>query len=205
MKRKLYIMIAFCLILGCLTACSKDEKSKNIIERKNLTQDQEDIVSLLTNNNQEILLFDFQTDESFHKMKFWVEIYKNGELIDQPSEITSPSGITLNSEESAEQKGELAVLINHNDGISFAFIIKIDGAQYAHNSDTINFDGSELGRGYGPITAPITLESGKEVVLYTSIYSDGSMASYSDQQIYIEKPELLDDYPYAFIIKCKFE
>ena len=202
MKRKLYIMIVLCLILGCLTACAKEEKSQNVIEAKNLTQEQEDIISLLTNKDQEILSFDFQTDESFRKMEFWVEIYENGELVNQPEQ---PAGITLNSEELGQQNGELAVMINHNDGISFSFITRIGGAKYTHNGDIVNFDSNGLGRGYGPITAPIILESGKEIVLYTSIYSDGNMASYSDQQIYIEQPELLNDYPYAFLIKCKFE
>lgn len=201
MKRNLYIIIVLCLVLGCLSGCSNKPtvNTQNIIESKNLTQDQEDIVSLLSSDNQEILLFDFQADDTFHKMEFWVELYENGELIDRPS------GSISHSNELSPLNGQFAVLINHNDGIGFTFTTKTDNSKITHSSEIINIDSSGLGRGYGPITDPITLEPEKEIVLYTSVYSAGSMATYSDQQIYIEEPELLDGYPYAFMIKCKFE
>ncbi len=190
-----------CLILGCLSACSNKptENTQNVIESKSLTQDQKDIVYLLSNDNQEILMFDFQMEETFHKMEFWVEVYENGELIDQPS------GETLFSDELTPLNGQFAVLINHDEGIGFSFTIKTDNTKITHSSDVINIDSSGLGRGYGPISDSVTIEPEKEIVLYTSIYSSGSMATYSDQQIYIEEPELLDGYPYAFMIKCKFE
>ena len=62
-----------------------------------------------------------------------------------------------------------------------------------------------LARGYDPIDSPVEIIPGKEIVLYTSIYSDGDISSYSDKQRYVDELELIQDYPVVHIIKCKFE
>jgi hypothetical protein len=64
----------------------------------------------------------------------------------------------------------------------------------------------------GGLTFYITLKDGtrhefanKEIVLYTALYSDGGIRAMGDLQAYIEQPELLAEYPFAHLIKCRFE
>jgi len=56
------------------------------------------------------------------------------------------------------------------------------------------------------IDAPVTIEDGKEIVLFTSIYAyaNSSTNFYDDMQIYAEKPEVISEYNYMQIVKCRF-
>lgn len=198
MKKIVCVMCITCLILVALTSCSNEPDMKNVVAPKTLSQDQKDIVDLLSTDKQEIILFVFQTEDTYKSMAFWVEIYENGELIDRLS------GVNLDDNEAMPLDGQCAVLINHNEGMTFSFTLSTNGVEYSTISEPVNIDRT-LARGYGSIDAPVEIVPGKEIILYTSIYSADGIKSYIDQQIYIEQPELLSSYPYVQIIKCKFE
>jgi len=193
------MFFALCIIAICFASCTNEPiTSKNEIAPKEMTQDQEDIVNLLSSNEQEILLFDYKTEEAYKSMEFWVEIYENGVLIDRPS------GVNLFSDEAKAFDGQLAILITQNSGFQWTFTTSENGGRVSHTSEPINSDYDTIGRAYGPIDEPVTIEDGKEIVLYTSIFSSGGISTYSDQQMYIEQPELIENYPYVHIIKCRF-
>ena len=130
-------------------------------------------------------------------MEFWVEIYENGLLVDRPS------GINSLSDEARAFDGQLAILITQNSGFQWTFTASENG-KVSHTSEPIVADYDTFGRAYGPIDEPVTIEDGKEIVLYTSIFSSGGISAYDDKQIYIEQPELIEEYPYVQIIKCRF-
>lgn len=131
-------------------------------------------------------------------MEFWVEVYEYGELIDRLL------GISFYSDEAKSINGQLAILINHNSGISWTFTTREGGASISHTCEISNIDSSTFARAFGPIDIPVIIEPDKEIVLYTSIYSTGNISTYVDMQRYLDEPELLSGYPYVQIIKCKF-
>lgn len=200
MKKSLCVLGAICIFAVVLTACTSEPNSpKNLVSPKELTQDQQDIVDLLSSDNQEILLFDYKTEGAYKSMEFWVEIYENGELIDRPS------GINSYSDEANPLDGQLAVLINHDTEVIWTFTASENGSRISNTGEIAAIDSNGLGRGYGQISDPVEIEPGKEIVLYTSIYSASGITSFSDQQRYVEELELLSQYPYVHIIKCRFE
>jgi len=187
------------LLVGCMFGCSNRIVSlKDEIAPKELTDDQKEIVELLLINKQEILFFDYKTQEPYKSAEFWVEIYQEGVL------VSRPAGLHRVSNEFEELNGNLAVLITQNPG--FQWLFNMNGASHV-NSVPIFVDDS-LARGYVPLGGPIAIQDGKEIVLYISVFSfpkEGAMlAMYSDLQRYAGHPELIKDYPYVHLIKCKF-
>ena len=106
MKRICSFILLFCVILGSLTGCEKAQLN-NYIATKNLTEDQKQIVDLLTTGKQKYLSFDVKTEELYKDIEFWMEIYKNGELID-----SRPVSLHLMHDEEKALDGEFAVIIN---------------------------------------------------------------------------------------------
>ncbi len=203
MKRNLCIAMAVLAVLCCLPGCAQvekaDDKMKNSIEPKALTTDQQDIVTLLSSEKQDILLFDYKTADAYKSVEVWAEVYQDGVLIDRPS------GANMYGDEAKARDGEIAVLISQIPGFSWSFVLSEDGTRVSHASEPSDIDYGALGRGYGPISGPVAIESGKEIVLYASIFSSGAISTQGDLQMYVEQPELLNGYPYVHIIKCKFE
>lgn len=201
MRKAIRMLCIVLFIAGVLSACtSKSVSPKNQIGPKELNQEQQEIVDLLSSDKQEMLLFDYKTEDSFKSMEFWVEIYENGVLTDRPA------GISSYVDEVRPMNGQLAILINRNSDLSWTFTVSENGARTSNTSEAaVRIEDETLGRGFGPVNGPVVIESGKEIILYTSIYFSYSMVSYSDMQRFIEEPGLLNGYPYAEIVKCKFE
>lgn len=199
MKKIIYVFLVICMLASSLLGCAKvPVTSKNQIAPMKLTGEQEDIVNLIASGKQEILLFDYKTEEAFKSVEFWVEIYEYGVLVDQPTDVSSFRG------EEKPLDGQLAILITQNPGFQWTFTISENGGRVSHTNEVINTDYETIGRAYGPIDGPVAIEDGKEIVLYTSIFSNSDISTYGDQQIYSEQPELINEYPYVHIIKCKF-
>lgn len=192
MKR--FIFIALCLCCLIMSGCSAE---KNVIQTKELTKDQQDIVDLLITTDHEILLFSYNTEESYKSYEFWVEIYKDGELIEPRA-----SGITGYYDEAKPFSGELAIIINQTPDFKWTFVLNQDGSRISSVGEPSPHY-LEAARVYGSITSPQTIEDGKEIILYISVFSDGEIRTY-DPEEYTERPELLADYPYAHVIKCRF-
>jgi len=198
--KKLLAFVLTIILIGGLTGCSNESVSlKDEIAPKELTDDQKEIFDLLSVGN-EILLYDFKTQEEYRSVEFWVEIYEYGVL------ISRPAGLHQLSDDLKTLDGRLAVLIAQKPGFQWTF--SMDGASQINSEPYIPADDIDtLARGYVPIGGPIAIQDGNEIVLYTSIFSypDGSaVALYSDLQRYVGHPELIKDYPYVHFIKCKF-
>jgi len=208
MKTKKIFLILFIagIIAILLVGCSSESANRQgTIAPTALSDDQQDIISLISSGNQEIILFDFQTPE-FSSVDLWVEVYEYGELVNRPA------GIGLRSDEATALDGQMAILINQETGTqNFEWTLIIRNSDGASSSVTradpalIRSQDSEgLARAFGPINEPVEIQDGVEIILHTSIFSRGSISTFSDQQIYLEQPELLADYPYVHIIKAMF-
>jgi len=189
------LIFAIFFISGCLLGCSGSiARIENEISPKELTNDQKDIVNLFNANGQEILLFDYKTQETYKSVEFWVEIYEDGVF------VSRSAGLHQVSDEAKPVEGQLAVLITQNLG--FQWVFSTNGSSHANSEPYIIADDT-LARAYGPINEPLAIQDGKEIVLYTSIFSYGNIA-FLEHQSYTEQPELINNYPFVQFIKCKF-
>ncbi len=193
------ILFVICLMIctaGCLQ--EKETKPKNEIASVNLSQEQKDIVNLLSYaGEQNLLFFDFKTEQPIKSADFWVEIYENGELIDKPA------GVSTVIDEAKPVEGKFAVLTTSDQ--SWILTLETDNTTISHMSNPIEMNNKAYAHVYGAINNPVEIEHGKEIILYSSVYSTGNFSFYDDPQIYIEQPELLKTYPYVQLVKCKFE
>jgi hypothetical protein len=196
MRIRFVKILSIIIIALILTACKN--KSDNKVLPKDLSKEQEEIVKLLSIDGQEILLFDYKTSEGYKNIKLWVEIYKDGNLVE------SLAGVEILNIEEKQLDGQFVVTINQNPSFEWSFSIICDEQGYSNNTVEYEKVDSGMSRIYGAIDYPASIEDGKEIVLYTSFFSNGNISVNVDRQIYVDKPELLSEYKYAHIIKCKF-
>lgn len=199
MKKLFAVLFVICLMI-CTAGCLQEEdtKPKNEIASVNLSQEQKDIVNLLSYaGEQNILFFDFKTEQPIKSAGFWVEIYENGELIDKPA------GVSTVIDEAKPVEGKFAVIITSDQ--SRILTLETDNTTISHMSNPTEMNNKSYAHVYGTINNPVEIEHGKEIILYSSVYSTRNFSFYDDQQIYLEQPELLKTYPYVQLVKCKFE
>jgi hypothetical protein len=199
MKKQIcYILMLSCIVLT-LAGCSNPvntPQNQNAIMTKPLSDEQKDIVSLLQSGNQELLIFSYNTTETFKKIDLWLEIYKDGELIEPRS-----GGVSTVNGDVKPLNGEIAVIINQNPKFQWTFIIREDGTMISSTTEPSSYDYDNIGaRSYGPTISPQIIEDGKEIILYTSVFSDSGIIDVGVG----EKPDLMKQYPYVHLIKCKF-
>ncbi len=203
--RKLLSAALICLILLCMSACSSDgdvsadEAVLNEIKPIVLTDEQNEVLSMLTNARQEIMLFDYATDEEYESLEFWVEAYKGGKLVSHPSNLLLEGNKRLMS-------GRFSASITRsNAGYCWSLTNSIDGGLSMHYGETVGEDYASLSRAFGPILSAEKIERGKEILLYASIHSVSDIAVVDNIQRYLSEPELLNDCPFYYFIKCRFD
>ena len=200
-KSKPLIVLLVAVVMVSLVAGCIDETPDiphNEIRLADLTEEQQEIVDLLgIPNLQEVLIFDFSTEEAFSNVEFWVEVYRNGIIVDRPA------GVTTVLDEADEQSGRLAVTISKSPNFQWTLSVITSGTRSNHASTTeVKFDPA-LATASSAIEDPVIIEDGKEIVLHKTLFTTGSMTVYDHQTIQ-ERPELLREYLHAQIIKCKF-
>lgn len=193
-----------CLSLLCLlTACGLIEdfpvfaaKPKhNTIAPKVLTKKEEELIRLLSDTEQEIYLFSYTADREYRQLDLWVELYKDGVLIDPNA---GGFGIIF-LETNKALTGTLAVTITHTPDYRWRFSCSGASSTSAPNTNYL----PEAARGYHQIQQAQTIEPGKEILLYQSMFSENSTVGFI-AQTFLERPELLHAYDYVHLIKCKF-
>jgi len=198
MKRTGIILLAALLLAACLAGClQRPTKLENQIALKALSPEQQEIVSLIANEKQKILLFDYNIQEAYSSVEFWVQAYENGVPAD-PSILTNP----FDAEEGPVD-GSIAVYLNRIADAQWEFALSIGGSKISGTVKSSTIDGT-FSYAFGATSTPVTIEDGKEIVLYTEIYTNDHAGIEGDQQRYAEQPELLSEYPYVQLIKCKF-
>ncbi|HWR24434.1 MAG TPA: hypothetical protein VN366_13230 [Feifaniaceae bacterium] len=195
-------VLFLCAACFLLTSCGLMEEvpvfeskpAHNSIGPKALTKKEKELIGLLSGTDQEIYLFSYKADKEYRRIDFWVEIYKDGVLIDPHA-----GGFGMVPEETeAEHTGTLAIFISHTPDYRWRF--SLEGMSSASEPNANYISG---GRGFAQMFQPVEIEPDKEIVLYQSVFSDGPIAVF-DEQEFVEHPERLSPYPYAHLIKCKF-
>ncbi len=196
--RKFALLSTLLVLSLVLASCSFSTIiPKNEIAPKELTKDQQKIVSLL-NQKAEILFFDYNTIEKYKNFDVWVEVYKDGKLV-------SPHAAQFSMRGDGEKtwNGELAIVITHVPDFMWTITSRDGASSTSVESEPSPYYGTNA-RAYGPINEPVEIIADKGIILYTSVFSNkDTMAAYGAQE-YEERPELLKEYDYAHIIKCRF-
>jgi hypothetical protein len=161
---------------------------------------QQELLQLLSASSQDILIFDYTTSEAYQLLDIWVEVYQKGELVDVPFGF----GIGLLSEQGERPRGRVALAINQKPFYHWFITVSSGDGGYAssYSAEGVAVD-TDLARSYGPMGSPATIEDGQEIILYRSIFSEGSIIFFDTEELQ-ERPELLDVYPYVHLVKCKF-
>lgn len=200
MKKVIYFILVFS-VLTILASCASIAPTppKNAIMSSELTAGQQEIIDLLSvPNNCALMIFDFNTYEAYRSIEIWVEVCQDGEIINRIA------GLGQHSDVAEKRNGRLAVIINQNDTTYHWTLSLVENGGRASSIGTTEMtDNSMLARAYGPMDDSASIEDGKEIILYKSIFSTGSINAY-DCQTLQEQADLLKEYPYAYLIKCKF-
>lgn len=204
---KRFMRLSLCAALLCLlTACGLIEEfpvfeakpTHNTIAPKALTKKEEELIRLLSDSEQEIYLFSYNADQEYRQLDLWVEIYKDGVLIDPDA---GGLGIIF-QETDRDLTGTLAVTVTHTPDYRWKFSHKSEFSGMTSNSESNANYLAGATRGYQQIQQPQTIELGKEILLYQSMFSKDSTGFIA--QTFLERPEMIQSYDYVHLIKCKF-
>ena len=112
--KKIINAILSVFMLFVVASCNSSEPAPpvNTINVAALSAEQQDIIGLFSiPGNQELMIFDFTTDESFSRIDVWVEVYESGVLVDRPA------GLVTHSDSADKRSGRVAIIISQNDNI----------------------------------------------------------------------------------------
>jgi len=201
-RNALYIFLSICIMVTFLAGCSLvPSVYRNQIAPTALTSEQQDLINLLQAHHSEIVLFDFATREAFKNIEFWLEVYEYGVMVEQIQ------GIHMINPEPEPLDSQLAILISHDGDhryFQWTFIVGTGGVRASNRFETSKMDSNMFGRMFGPILEPIEIHDGEEIILYTSKFARGGIRTFNDIQIFLDEPELLAEYSYAYVVKARF-
>ncbi len=194
------VFIGLSLLIGCsLLSLLPEPIPVNQVSPIELSFEQYDVINMLSNNN-EFAFFKFETDDAFSEIEFWIEVYQKGTL------IRKPSAVYAYNDEPAPFNGKISMQALNNRGMQWTLSMSFDGGgEINQTSDRLRMDDLVVGYVSGQIEEPVTIEDGKEIVLYaTNHVLDPYAESIEDFQAYVTEPEIMEEFPYVHILKCKF-
>jgi len=207
MKKIICVLLALSMFLVMVSCTSGGQGSnrpaaRNAVMPSALTADQQEIIDFISSpGSHEIMLFDFNSEESFNSVELWVETYNNGVIVNHGP------GLSIHGDTADTIDGRLAVIIDRAGPSStrWTLTIQLGSGGFSSSVGTTEIPDEEgQSRAYGAITEPVTIEDGKEIILYSSLVSNRGYMSFFDNQTLLERPELLNDYLYAQLVRVKF-
>lgn len=195
MKRILACVAALILLTGCRLGSPQDE-----ITLKPLNEDQKDVLSYLDSQNT-LLLFEYATEKPYQYVKFWVDVYQNGELVEP--ELAKMESM---SDSSVAQKGKVALHIRRDPDYHWTFTDDSSNGVFAKGGTGVSKLYHE-GSGYSGVSNEThKIEEDQVMLLYSTLFGDPekSTVTYYMEQEYLDHPELLKEYSYAHLVKCCF-
>ncbi len=196
------VCILFALTLGSLYWYTTTTKKVpgNTIQSMQLTDEQKRIVDLLKYDKSDIELFSYKSEEQYKEIRVWVEVYKDGVL-----QSDHGGDLTIMPMEGRKTEGNLAILISKEPDFRWTIVLEAEeGGKITTTSEPCPYYSNSYA--YGPINEPLTIEAGKEIVLYTALFQgdNNGLLMFGDAQEFVTNPDLVKDYAFAHIIKCKF-
>lgn len=211
-KKKLVLPTAIIITIGIFVSIlinlipSDVAAAKNQIMPMILTEEQRDIVDLIRKDAQQILFFAYETDEKYNHLEVWGEIYQDGKLV-ETSEEKLNMDINTRSDIEESYKGNIMIAMDKFSDPQWEWEVNInENGNKMHMRES--FYAYPMSPGVGvssSIVSPVNIENDEEIILHTIVFKrDGGISNLGNSQQFIEHPELLNNYNYAFLIKCKF-
>ena len=196
-KLSVLFIISISLILTFSSFASSS--FENTITTLELTQDQRDIAGLLSAiNATEMQVFEFNMEKEYSMLEFWVEIYENGEFIECPVKVST------NFKNDQKHNGRMGLIIDRSLRYQYQWALSVieNDIRTSQVSKMKTFIDLPIVGISGAEDTPLKIEDGREIILYKTLISHTSSVS-SDVDLQ-EHPELLKEYLYAHLVKCKF-
>lgn len=183
-------------IIGCTSQKVSQKSYSNKIYSTELTEDEKNIISLI-GIASDIDIYKYEIDDTYKTISIWIETYKNGELISNPSRMNSRIDL---------KEGRIAIIVDRDSNYKWRISHQDSSSLSTHSFQTKN-DFETDGRfsvGGGELNESVEIIPEKEIVLDKFLFEDGNTMSIYNNQYYVENPEALKQYDYAYLIKCKF-
>ena len=200
----LFFTTSLILMVVILSGCAT--RKNNEIGLADLTSAQQDIINLLTTDLHEVFIFNYQLDNTFDTVDFWIEVYAYGELVESLAALSFGHGSAR-----SPLNGQLSVTISYDAHKNFrwAFVVEEDGFRGTSITDfTFNTENvGNMPRSHGPTPESVSIQAGRDIILHTTKFHSGNIVNFDDSrgsQDYIDQPELLIEYPYVIFIKARF-
>lgn len=185
-------------VLCLLSACAPAPADS--IWPMELSGDQQEVMQLLSLGQQEILLFEYSTDTAYQQFEVWVDVYCDGELIEPRA-----AELLIGGDLPEQRRGKLAVTIRQTPDFVWSLQEMHGGSgAVADNRSTPCPYYSITAGSCGPVDAPVVISPGQEHVLYTALFTESNTLPVYDNAAYQQQPELLAQYDYAHVIRCRF-
>jgi hypothetical protein len=198
MKRiiSISIILVGISLMSCTTEIFQEsEISKNRIYLRELTASEEDLLSLIGFNDT-IEIFDYETDGSFKSISIWLEVSKDGELLENRGKMFS----SFDSE-----TGSIAVKVTKDESYDWRVSVKSQGqiSSMAFESvdDFLKDESYSIASSHLEKTE---IENEKPIILKIFLFDSDSSTSIYGLQEYEENPELLKEYDYVYLLKGEF-
>lgn len=197
MRRVLTALAALALLAGCGAGPRQEAET---IGPMTLNEDQQGIVDLL-GMGEGILLFQFHTTEPYKTFEAWVEIYADGELVEEHAAGFS----TTRSDPDAPWDGRLAITITEEPGYTWSFRLEDGqgGATSFKNTEPYPRPDTTA-RSFGALEETVPIEDGREIVLYSAVLTNSDTFAVYDTQEYLTNPDWIAEQENLHLIKCKF-
>ena len=200
MKKTTIFLLLVCVFVIFAFSYSEQAASRDVVTKSKLSADQRDMLDLLSiPDDREIELFDFNTKGSYSSLDVWVEVYKDGELADRPA------GLSLSSGQTERHKGRIAVVISRSPDFQWTLTVVDNDFKSSNIGEAANSVAPAVVRTDTLLESPAMIEDGKDIILCSSLFLNANTA-YSVISVYDlqEQLELLKEYPFAHLVKCRF-
>lgn len=210
-----FVTIMACVCLGCgkedggspqnsslgqQGETSQEQIANGYIGSMALTSEQQDLINLL-GVNQDFYIFSYSLDEQIQRVSVWVEEYENG--------VINQSGMESSSAVLDNRTGKICLHIDDSSLTDWHWQMTMqDASGYSRWSGDTNYPflaDRSFTKGVSVLsTEQEQIFAGQEIALMVISFTKGDMSIY-DTQYLIENPEILQEYDYAIVVKCRFD
>lgn len=195
--RKIIFLILFLLLSCIFISCNKNTIFlSNQLSPYTLNKKEETIAKLISGQGR-YDIFHFNVDKKMKTLSIWIEGYNNGEKLN----LNNYSCFSLKN-----PTGKISINTNTSDNYQWNFSFADDEniANYSFKTNNQFETDSKYSKGYTKLLDPVEITNDKEIILQAYLFKDnGSMSIYSINH-YLDNPEILKEFNYIYLVKCKF-
>ena len=198
MRKIISLLLFACILLG-LSGCSDEGSVINdsTLAAAKLTAEQSAFVEFIMPQN-DLGVFDYNASRNIVGVEMWATFYQKGQEPVELGQISMP--VKYN-------KGSLATLLCKEEN-QFRLELIMQDYNGDRVAETYHLDiPQELKDKYtsvGYLTNQVTVEPGKDYVLFVGLYDGNPDMATMELQEYGELPDAFDVYDGAFMVQCRF-